>query len=345
MYEEIKMALSDWFKRPGAYVLVDGQYGSTGKGLVAGLLAECFKDDVICVISNQGPNSGHTSYYGDEKIVLKQLPTFSVIAHKIGGYTPATYFSAGAVIDGDILEKEKEKHKITGVIIDPNAAIVLPCDKEADKTTVDNIASTGQGVGPALIRKIMRVPDGTWGHINFKPYIMERLSAVCFFMEIPQGFSLGINSGFYPHTTARECSVSQALADAHLPPSLHRKTIMVCRTYPIRVGNTQGSSGPCYPDQIEISFGMLGKEPELTTVTGRVRRIFTWSDLQYADSLFTLDPNVVVLTFCDYLNPAALQGFVKEKVYDPYLRILRRKPEAILLSFGPRSTDIEVWRP
>ncbi len=31
--------LTGWFNTPGAYVLVDGQYGSTGKGLVAAAFA------------------------------------------------------------------------------------------------------------------------------------------------------------------------------------------------------------------------------------------------------------------------------------------------------------------
>jgi hypothetical protein len=30
----------NWFEEPGAYVLVDGQFGSTGKGLLAAWIAE-----------------------------------------------------------------------------------------------------------------------------------------------------------------------------------------------------------------------------------------------------------------------------------------------------------------
>jgi len=56
-------------------------------------------------------------------------------------------------------------------------------------------------------------------------------------MEVSQGFSLGINSEFYPKVTSRECTVMQGLADARIAPSKLAKTYMAIRTYPIRVGD------------------------------------------------------------------------------------------------------------
>lgn len=335
------LTATGWFDYPGAYVLIDGQYGSTGKGLVAGLLAECFGNQVNYVITNAGPNSGHTSYYNGEKIVLKQLPTYSVICKKVTGNYPETYLSAGAVINYDILGAEEREHGVRAVI-SPNAAFVNLYDVLNDAENVREIASTGQGVGPALIRKLKRVPNGIFG--AGAKLGLEHLRTMVVFMEIPQGFSLGINSGFYPHVTSRECSVSQALADACLPPSFHRKTIMTVRTYPIRVGSTESTSGPCYPDQQETTWEALGVPPELTTVTQRIRRVFTWSDRQYRDSLCTLDPNVIVLTFCDYLPADRIEQFVVEHIWKPYTEVMARKPDAILLSFGPKSEDVVVWK-
>ena len=115
MNEKLKAALDGWFLNNGAYVLVDGQYGSTGKGLIAGALAECFWDRVGVAISNAGPNSGHTSYFEGTKIVLKQLPTFGVIANliarKLGTRDWCTmYLTAGAVIDLRVLTRELDEH-------------------------------------------------------------------------------------------------------------------------------------------------------------------------------------------------------------------------------------------
>lgn len=349
MNSSIKRALDNWFTAPGAYVLVDGQFGSTGKGLIAAALAECFWNRVDVVISNAGPNSGHTSYYNNEKIVLKQLPTFSVIAKMRSEVEYSlTHLSAGAVVDTALLKKECLQYGIESITVHPNAALVTPMDREIDKENVFNIASTGQGVGPALIRKLHRVPLGIFGNGTFPdPDIacqrMPPFHSFRCFLEIPQGFSLGINSRFYPNVTTRECSVSQALADAGMPPSFHRKTIMAVRTFPIRVGNTEHSSGGYYPDQVEIDWTGLRVQPETTTVTGRIRRVFTWSKQQYRDSLEALAPDVVFLNFCNYLSLNELRQFVKNNVFWPYREVLGRDPEAILLGHSAQGDAITVW--
>lgn len=345
MNYDVKVAFRDWFKKPGAYALVDGQYGSTGKGLIAGAIAECFWEKVDYAVTNNGPNAGHTTYVGDKKIVLKQLPTFSVVAREISEYDDkiTTYLSAGAIINQDILNNEIIYHSIERIQIHPVAAIIDGASIREDVSTERRIASTGQGVGPALERKIRRVSSAVWAGAPLQNiWRLDYTNKVCF-VEIPQGFSLGINSGFYPHVTSRECSVSQALADAQLPPSSHRKTVMSVRTYPIRVGNTESSSGPCYPDQKELTWQELGQEPEMTTVTGRIRRVFTWSKQQYIDSLLVLDPDVIFLNFVNYLEPEDVDQFVMNEIFMPYCRILKRTPEAILLGYGPRSSDIKRW--
>src|SRR5262245_64787370 len=100
------------------------------------------------------------------------------------------------------------------------------------------------------------------------------------------------------------------MADAGMPPSFHRKTIMVVRTFPIRVGNTENTSGPVYNDQDEMTWAAIGVEPEMTTVTGRIRRVFTWSAEQFKNSLEVLNPDAIVLTFCDYLDGKEVDKFV-----------------------------------
>lgn len=348
MNVEIAAALYSWFVRAGAYVLVDGQYGSTGKGNVAAALAECFWKRVDVVVSNAGPNSGHTSYFKDMKIVLKQLPTFAVTARLLGNEKIGVFLSAGAVIDHDLLMKEIHDYRIHNVSVHPCAAVITEAEKRADQANVVNIASTGQGVGPALIRKIKRGPYGVYAPsaVSSLPFSSRIwLNDSVAFFEIPQGFSLGINSGFYPHVTSRECSVSQALSDAGIHPRFHRKTIMTVRTFPIRVGNTENSSGPGYPDQHELNWAQLGQPEEMTTVTGRVRRVFTWSDLQFKDALFALQPDAIVLTFCDYLrSDQEVDEFVRERIIKPYIQLLMRRPDAVIVSFGPRSENMRVWR-
>ena len=345
--EKLKSKLQyTWFQEHGAYVLVDGQFGSTGKGVIAGALAECFHDHCDIVVSNAGPNSGHTSYFGGEKIVLKQLPTFAVIAGLMGTSIDV-FLNAGAVIDKHVLHREEGKHGITA-IVHPHAAVIDDAMKRNDVSNVVGIASTGQGVGPALERKLRRVPDAVVGPGDGR-YVGSFVGLLKYqraFFEVSQGYSLGINAGFYPNTTTRECTVSQALADAGLPPSYLRQTLMTVRTFPIRVGSTENSSGGCYNDQRELTWDSFPDvEPELTTVTGRVRRIFTWSAQQFRCALEANNPDVLFVNFMNYLKIAGqdVNAFLRNAILAPYERTLHRKPQAVLLGWGPKSEDIEVF--
>ena len=350
--------LFDWFRRYGAYVSVDGQYGSTGKGVINAALAEAFGDKVDVVTSNAGPNSGHTSYYEGEKIVLKQLPTFGVTAAKRFKDIDAavSYLNAGAVINPHLLAYEINSHRM-GVVVNPRAAVITDSQITDDSSNVYNIASTGQGVGPAIQAKLSRNPkaiiadyekffdDATSNAVLMAPFDM-RQDETKTFIEVSQGFSLGLNQMFYPNVTTRECTVSQALADAGLPPTAIRKTIMSVRAHPIRVGNTENSSGDCYPDQKEISWEELGVEPETTTVTGRTRRVFTWSNMQFAQALRVNDPNVIFVNFLNYIGPPhseKVHAFL-ENVESVYRKTLKRPSDAILAGFGPTSHSLCTWK-
>jgi len=134
----------------------------------------------------------------------------------------------------------------------------------------------------------------------------ERWSAL---VEIPQGYGLSLNGRFYPHCTSRDCSVMQGLSDAGIHPHLLGKTLLVLRTFPIRVGNIgEHSSGGCYSDQHETTWADLGLTPEITTVTKRVRRVFTWSQSQVSEAMSANRPDAIFLSHADYVDD--LQPFI-----------------------------------
>lgn len=328
-----------WFDNLGVYALVDGQYGSTGKGVAAGLLAEHFKDRVEVVTSNAGPNSGHTSYVGDRKVVLKQLPTYAVVCHLLETtFSPLVYLNGGAVINHEILKREMDEFPVNVVLHPAAARIDADCLFE-DQGNVAYMASTGQGIGPALVRKLQRRPEAVVGGTGHSIELHKRIV----FMEVSQGFSLGINSGFYPHVTTRECTVAQGLADAGLSPFDLREVLMCVRTFPIRVGNTEGSSGPHYPDQREVTWEELGQQPEYTTVTKRVRRVFTWSDQQFRLALRANRPSAIFLNFVNYLNREEIPAFIEKRILQPYKYEMGKTLPTLLLGHGPKSTDVELW--
>lgn len=342
------------FENHGAHVLVDGQYGSTGKGVLAAWLAsqQLWDARIEAVICNAGPNSGHTFYNGDEKHVLKQLPTFAVASYLLG-YTIPIYLSAGAIIDPIQLAVEAERYPDIPIYVHPNAAVITHKDKDDEKHgSIAAVAGTRSGTGAALARKIHRDPSAVYGGAKLPPQLTSQSNVSMragefhkddrVFIEVSQGFSLGLNQPFYPKVTSRECTVAQALSDAGITPRALSKVYMSCRTYPIRVGNVDGhSSGDWYPDQTETDWATLGVEPELTTVTQRIRRVATWSDEQFLDACRVNDPDWVFINFLNYLDEEEFIPFIRRITG---LRDTVGKYYRILGGLGPKSEDVRHVR-
>jgi adenylosuccinate synthase len=318
--------MHDFYWKGHASVVIDGQYGSTGKGLLAGYLAKqsSLPQGHVTHTTNAAPNAGHTTQWWDvdgndqrtemKKIVTYHLPTGGVLRGEL------CYINAGAVVDVPMLMKEIEEATATvgktiHVQIHPHAAMLLPEDREAEAapgSSAEAISSTRKGVGSAISRKVMRSADtmADWkkhyGEHALRVHTQSFNSSLkhghSISIEVPQGISLGLNhSGFYPFCTSREVSVAQAMSDAGIHPKFLGFTALSMRTFPIRVGSLPGStSGPYFFDQREIDWSDLDLEPELTTVTKRPRRIFTWSREQYRQALIKAQPEIVFLNFVNY---------------------------------------------
>jgi adenylosuccinate synthase len=331
----------NWFNHPGVSFVVDGAFGSTGKGAAsAWIYANSeFKPDVFT--TNASPNAGHTAYWKGNKIVTRHLSIAGVIDAMEGGHG-ITYLNAGAIIDEDLLRHEIDTYGMEGrVFVSPKATVILPRHKE-NHPSLAAIASTQKGTGPAMADRLLRYPDVIYGQregqLTFTPNF-EKARVLC---EVPQGFSLGLHSGFYPYTTNRECTVLQGASDLGCSHRDITNVMMTIRTFPIRVGNTaDGTSGPCYPDQQEISWSDLGVEPEVTTVTKRVRRVFTFSDEQFRAAVRVNAPNSLWLGFMDYLDADGQEAFYK-RIMNLYLQEMHRFPDLVVGSFGPMLEDAKV---
>jgi adenylosuccinate synthase len=199
------------------------------------------------------------------------------------------------------------------------AAVPLTPDMVLSESTgpLSKIASTAQGSSAAQIRKMNReiyesviardaynppeslpiwvVAGNTWMH--------QMLDSEHILAECAQGYSLGINSEFYPFCTSRDCGPARFLSDMGIPFGHPVDVIGSIRTFPIRVGNVPGgNSGACYRDQKELSWEELGVEPEITTVTGRVRRVFSFSDIQLDEALMATGAKSLFVNFVNYLG-------------------------------------------
>lgn len=299
--------------QPKVDLVIDLQFGSTGKGLIAGYLAE--KNGYDVVMTANMPNAGHTYINAQgRKWMHKVLPS--------GITSPNLKYvliGPGAVFDIERLAFEiaqsEDILKHVEVFIHPKASVVQSSHKEAEAAGLSKVSSTMQGSAEASIEKMRRQPGSRILAEHFLDEIFEAGAAVLedhqwreilekadkVLAEGAQGYSLSLNGPFWPYCTSRDCTPNRFLADMAIPHKMLNKVIGTARVHPIRVGNTSdGFSGPIYSDQTELTWEEVGQVPELTTVTQRVRRVFSFSYEQIGHAIRDCCPDEIFLNFCNY---------------------------------------------
>lgn len=347
---------------PGrANVIIDGGWGSSGKGKLAGYIYN--REHVDLAICDYMPNAGHT-YVNDagRALTTRQLPTAALFGVDccIGPH---------AAIDLPLLLEELQMAN-SRIMIHPLAVIVTDDDKQCEQTAAGHIANTAKGGHSATTGKMLRLKDqllvrdvaDQLKHAGvevcdthaFAQGVMRREGTIM--IETAQGFDLGLNHGHsYPFVTGRDCLVGRALDNAGLPVRKIGSIIGCLRTFPIRVGNTaDGNSGPCYRDQRELTWTQVAETapersivPELTTVTKRVRRVFEFSYAQLARFCDFVGPSHCFLNFVNYLPT------VPDMTHSPFVRgvgaYLKDKGcQLSLLGTGPQDSEMldvssQVW--
>lgn len=307
-------------------IVVDLQFGSTGKGLIVGYLAE--KNGYDVVVNANMPNAGHTYINDDGREWMHKVLPNGIVSPNL----KYTMLGAGSIFSLDVLAKEikasQDLLQGTDIVIHPNSVVLKPqhFQQEQDAGIHTSMGSTAQGSGAALMEKISRSTTGRcisahslelrgfcvlmrekYG-VRIQVCSTQRWNAILMMAdsilaEGAQGFSLGLSEQFYPYCTSRDCTPARFLADMAIPLPMLRDVIGTARCHPIRVA---GTSGDCYDDQIELSWEQLGQTPELTTVTKKVRRVFNFSNQQIRDAIATCQPTQIFLNFCNYLEPHAV---------------------------------------
>lgn len=318
-------------------VVVGGQFGSEGKGAVAGMLAGEVRvsTNLLCV-RVAGPNAGHSVVAPNgQKWALRQIPVGALV-----NPTAKLAIAAGSEIDIEVLMQEVEELDGAGygvsqrLMIDRNATVISHEDKLAETDQVVRIGSTGKGIGAARSRRIWREAE-TWG-IRPAPWDANRITgddvAVQTRMvahqggqvhiEGTQGYGLGLHTNYYPQCTSSDCRWYDFVGMLGVSPTDFDTLAVwvVLRTYPIRVA---GNSGPL---QAETTWDTLSKhtggyiQEERTTVTKKVRRVGLW-DNQLAREALAANGRTsqVALTFFDYWFPE-LEGATEEKDLTPDAR-------------------------
>ncbi|MBD3810808.1 MAG: adenylosuccinate synthetase [Betaproteobacteria bacterium] len=320
-------------------ILVGGQYGSEGKGNIAHFLAPEY--DVLVRVG--GPNAGHKVFrFGDEPYTFRQLPSGA-----LGNRDAMLVIGAGAVIGLHTLLQEIGELSIPydRLIIDPQAMIISSDDVAWEEAHLKAaIGSTSQGIGSATARKILHRKPKTDVQLardtpELKHYVRDSVEffAGCLsrgrkiMLEGTQGTSLSLHHGHYPHVTSRATTAPACLAEAGLAARHVRRVVMVCRTYPIRVGDSSAGNTSGYMSQ-PISFDDIAtrsgipiselKKAEVGSVSHRPRRVaeFDWAQLRR--SLLLNGPTDITLTFADYLGVNNRDAFRYEQLNDETLRFI-----------------------
>lgn len=337
-------------------LVMDFQYGSTGKGLIAGYLAKRGDyDTAVCAFAT---NAGHTYIDGQVHLMTQQLPT-SIMSPTVRNILigPGSAIHIPTFLE----EVARYSHHLVGkrILIHPQAAIVEDYHGDFEKSDGrTKMGSTAKGVGEAYIERIRRDPilantAGLRGrqHHEFGQYVStEQEYRLCLehaenvIVEGAQGFSLSMYHGQYPYTTSRDVTPWQVAADCGLPFKWapYIKVVGTLRTYPIRVNNRDGSSGPHYPDQKEIAWEDIGLKAELTTVTKLPRRIFTFSEQQLTEAVFHCgaywESARLFLNFANYMNDTEVWNLI-EMIERPKSLALNR-PKVEWIGYGPEDKDV-----
>lgn len=298
-------------------VIVGAQFGSEGKGNIADYLSPEY--DVLMRVG--GPNAGHKVF---------EDPPFTHVSLPCGSRRndqAKLLIGPGAVIDPTDLMNEIRKCKLNKdrLIIDEQVALITPEDVNWEKEHLSkNIGSTSKGVGAATARRVLNRfrnnqrcnlgKDLDDVYPDLYPYVGSTLEYLeeayskkkRILLEGTQGTGLSLYHGDYPSVTSRDTTVAGCLAEAGIGPRRVRKIILVCRTYPIRVGGNSGSM------EKEISWDIMAgrskndpemiKQHEVGSRSGKQRRVseFDWSLLKKACHLNS--PTDIALTFVDYIH-------------------------------------------
>lgn len=290
------------------HIVVGGCHGSEGKGGICGWLHSQHKYAWAARVG--GPNAGHTVWKDGKRYALQQLPVAAVMDPACG-----LIIAAGSEVDLEILFREiNEVQKGTGhevggrLIVDETATILTP-EHGATEAAITT-GTTGKGIGAAradrALRRAFLVGDlaeyqwnsetGSVARGDTQSMLRDAAAAGdMILIEGAQGYGLGTHAGAYPFVTSGDCRAIDAMAACGLPP-MAAQVWVVLRTYPIRIA---GNSGPL---KNETSWSELGLEPEITTVTKKIRRIGEWDwELARQSVQANGGANVqIALTFVDY---------------------------------------------
>lgn len=286
-------------------LVVGGQYGGEGKGLITAHLAQ--KSEILVKIG--GPNSAHSFGIDNKMFRVRMIPSGANLGPK------SLVFPAGCLIHVDTLFDEIEKLQYKGnLLIDFNAGIV---DNDIVKSQQDDsyykdVGSTLTGTGHATSRRSLRRLTLAKDESRLKNYLCNTSEMLAQAMtekrhivaEGAQAYGLSNYHGDYPYVSSRDTTAGSVLAQMGIGPKYVDNIILVVKCFPTRNMGGKGSLSNELTDDyiqkhkehlLEIGGGTYGAKD-------RQRRVGFFDFEVVNRACIANTPTSIALTGVDRLN-------------------------------------------
>jgi adenylosuccinate synthase len=283
-------------------VVVGGWFGDEGKGKVVSYLGLVDKAS-ICVRTGS-INAGHTVNYGGRYWKLRIVP--SCFINKL----TRLMIAPGALLKIDVLFREIEETGSRGRIwVDANTGIIEDKHIESERSNeylMKVIGSTGQGVGAAMIDRVLRVLRTARDFPELRDLITDVSREVNeeldrdgnVIIEGTQGTFLSLYHGTYPFVTSRDTTAAGIISEVGISPRLVSDIILVFKAYVTRVGAGE------LPGELSMDEVVTRGWAERGTVTGRPRRAAPFNIDLARRAIMLNRPTQIAITKFDALFPS-----------------------------------------
>jgi len=283
-------------------VVVGGWFGDEGKGKVVSYLGLVDKPS-ICVRTGS-INAGHTVNYGGKSWKLRIIPSCFI------NTSTRLMIAPGALLKIDVLFREIEETGSRGrVWVDANAGVIEDRHVERERSNeylMKVIGSTGQGVGAAMVDRVLRVLKTAKEFPELRDLITDVSKEVNeeldrdgnVIIEGTQGTFLSLYHGTYPFVTSRDTTAAGVISEVGVSPRLVGDIILVFKAYVTRVGAGE------LPGELSMDEVVTRGWAERGTVTGRPRRAAPFNIDLARRAIMLNRPTQIAITKFDALFPS-----------------------------------------
>lgn len=295
-----------YMKEKGARIVVGGQWGDEGKGLISAYLTARDEASLICK-GGVGPNAEHGIFMSENGPYLKvnQLPLGWMLNDSC-----QIRIGSGVAVNPELLYKEMEKYDLWDrVKVDYRCPIISAEHIEAERKSkgMNAIGSTFSGSGYCRADHALRIAKHASDIPELKNFVTdvgEEVNRVAgdevVTIESSQGTYLSLSvSAEYPNVTSDNVTTMATADDVLLNWRKLTEVIMAVKTLPTREGTGSLGSRELSKEEM-ISNGLV----ENSSIGGAIRRKgegINWEMLSYAAEIN--GATQIALTFCEHYDP------------------------------------------